>query len=101
MRISDWSSDVCSSDLAIKNIIAAPQLYDITLPTVENQPYFVAVTRTHDIDVKLAAKLAELPLSEFKALNPQFNRPVIAGSSSTKILQTGRASGRERVWQSV
>lgn len=71
---------------AIKNIIAAPYLYGITLPKVENQPYFVAVPRLRDIDVKLAAKLAELPMSEFKALNPQFNRPVIAGGSTTKIL---------------
>lgn len=71
---------------AIKNIIAAPYLYGISLPKVENQPYFVAVPRLRDIDVSLAAKLAELPMSEFKALNPQFNRPVIAGGSSTKIL---------------
>ncbi len=42
--------------------------------------------KTRDIDVKLAAELAEMPLEEFKALNPQFNRPVIAGSPDTQIL---------------
>ncbi|HWT70903.1 MAG TPA: transglycosylase SLT domain-containing protein [Oxalicibacterium sp.] len=71
---------------AVKNIIAAPETYGIALPKVDNQPYFVAVSKTRDIDVKLAAQLAELPMDEFKALNPQFNRPVITGSSNTQIL---------------
>ena len=71
---------------AVKNLIAAPGQYGITLPTVENQPYFVSVSKTRDIDVKLAAQLAELPMDEFKALNPQFNKPVITGSPNTRIL---------------
>lgn len=71
---------------AVKNIIAAPAQYGIKLPAVENQPYFTSVKKTRDIDVKLAAELAEMPLEEFKALNPQFNRPVITGSPNTQIL---------------
>lgn len=71
---------------AVKNIIAAPAQYGIVLPAVENQPYFVSVKKTRDIDVKLAAQLAELPMEEFRALNPQFNRPVITGSTNTHIL---------------
>ncbi|GGC17245.1 murein transglycosylase [Oxalicibacterium flavum] len=71
---------------AVKNIIATPDAYNITLLKVDNRPYFVSVAKTRDIDVKLAAQLAELPLEEFKALNPQFNRPVITGSSNTQIL---------------
>ncbi|HWU99102.1 MAG TPA: transglycosylase SLT domain-containing protein [Oxalicibacterium sp.] len=71
---------------AVKNIIATPDAYNITLQKVDNQPYFVSIAKTRDIDVKLAAQLAELPMDEFKALNPQFNRPVITGSSTTEIL---------------
>jgi membrane-bound lytic murein transglycosylase D len=71
---------------AVKNIIAAPEMYNIALPKVDNQPYFVTIGKTRDIDVKVAAQLAELSLEEFKALNPQFNRPVIIGSADTKIL---------------
>ncbi len=71
---------------AVKNIIAAPAQYGITLPVVENQPYFVSINKTRDIDVKLAAQLAELPMEEFRALNPQFNKPVITGSPNTRIL---------------
>lgn len=71
---------------AVKNIIAAPSQFGITLPKVENQPYFVTINKTRDMDIKVAAKLAELPVEEFKALNPQFNRPVITGSPDTQIL---------------
>lgn len=71
---------------AVKNIVAAPDMYNIALPKIDNQPYFVTIGKTRDIDVKVAAQLAELSLDEFKALNPQFNRPVIIGSSDTKIL---------------
>lgn len=71
---------------AVKNIIAYPENYNIALPKLENQPYFTTVGKTLDIDIKLAAQLAELPMDEFKALNPQFNRPVIIGSAKTALL---------------
>lgn len=71
---------------AVKEILSQPELYNISLPKLDNQPYFVAVDKTRDIDVQVAAKLAELTVSEFKELNPQFNRPVITGSADTKIL---------------
>ncbi len=71
---------------AVKNIIATPEAFGIKLPKAENQPYFVTIGKTRDIDLKVAAQLAELSLDEFKTLNPQFNRPVITGSASTKIL---------------
>lgn len=71
---------------AVKNIIAEPEKFSLTLPKVDNQPYFVTIGKTRDIDIKVAAQLAELSLDEFKALNPQFNRPIITGGSNTQIL---------------
>lgn len=71
---------------AIKNIISDPEAYQISLPAIENQPYFVTITKSRNIDVKLAAQLAEMPLEEFKALNPSFNRGVILGSDEPTLL---------------
>ncbi|MFP5391427.1 MAG: transglycosylase SLT domain-containing protein [Gammaproteobacteria bacterium] len=71
---------------AVKNIIANPAHYGVTLPVIDNQPYFTAIDKTSDIDLTIAAQLAELSVEEFKALNPQFNRPVITGGENTKIL---------------
>lgn len=72
--------------LAVKNIIADPAKYGITLPKLDNQPYFVTIKKTQDIDIKIAAQLAEMSVEEFKSLNPQFNRPIIIGSDKTQIL---------------
>ncbi|MDQ2186673.1 transglycosylase SLT domain-containing protein [Alcaligenaceae bacterium A4P071] len=71
---------------AIKNILANPQKYAVTLPPVSNTPYFVTVRKNKDMDVSLAAKLAEMPEEEFKALNPSFNRPIIRGEHSPALL---------------
>ena len=71
---------------AVKNIIANPAHFNVALPVIDNTPYFTAVDKTGDIDLALAAQLAELSVDEFKALNPQFNRPVITGGEQTKIL---------------
>jgi membrane-bound lytic murein transglycosylase D len=76
---------------AVKNIVAEPDKFGIALPPVPNTPYFVAVQKTRDIDVQTAARLAEMPPDEFRALNPQFNRPVIVGAGSpTLLLPTDR-----------
>ena len=71
---------------AVKNVVANPAQYGVTLPAIDNQPYFTTVDKTSDIDLAIAAQLAEMSLDEFKALNPQFKKPVIIGGERTKIL---------------
>jgi membrane-bound lytic murein transglycosylase D len=72
--------------ITVKNIISNPAAFGIELASIPNQPYFEKVTATRHIDVKLAAKLANIPLDEFKALNPAHNRPVINVDSSHTLL---------------
>lgn len=71
---------------ALKNIIAQPRLYGMDLPAIANQPYFATVNKPAGIDVELAAKLAEIPLDEFVALNPSYKRPVMPGGSAQPIV---------------
>jgi membrane-bound lytic murein transglycosylase D len=71
---------------AVKNIVSRPQAYNSQLPTIDNHPYFQSVTIQRDIDVTLAARLAEVPLDDFKALNPSVNRPVILAAGTPQIL---------------
>jgi membrane-bound lytic murein transglycosylase D len=71
---------------AIKNIVARPQAFGGDLPKIENHPYFQTVSIRRDIDVSLAAKLAEVPLDDFKALNPSLNKPVILAAGTPQIL---------------
>jgi membrane-bound lytic murein transglycosylase D len=71
---------------ALKNIIANPAPFGIELEPIPNEPYFGTVAKTRDIDLRLAAKLAEMSLEEFVALNPGFNRPLIRAAVSPRIV---------------
>ena len=71
---------------AVKNIVANPQNFQTELPLIENHPYFQEVPISRDIDVALAAKLADVKLEDFKALNPAASRPVILAAGVPQIL---------------
>ena len=71
---------------AIKEIIRNPEKYGIELPDVDNEPYFVRVTKSRDIDLNTAAELAEMDLQEFRMLNPGFNLPIIVASHNSSFL---------------
>jgi membrane-bound lytic murein transglycosylase D len=71
---------------ALKNLIANPAAHGITLEPIPNVPYFATVTKTRDIDVKLAAELAEMPVEEFINLNPGFSRPLIRSAMAPRIV---------------
>jgi membrane-bound lytic murein transglycosylase D len=71
---------------ALKNIILDPGPLGITLDPIPNQPYFTVYTKVRDIDVQLAAKLAEMPVAQFIALNPGFSRPLIRAAVTPRIV---------------
>jgi membrane-bound lytic murein transglycosylase D len=71
---------------AVKNIVADPARFRSKLPHFENHPYFQSVTLQRDMDVVVAAKLAEVSIEDFKALNPSINRPVILAAGTPQIL---------------
>ncbi|UUX97738.1 transglycosylase SLT domain-containing protein [Aquabacterium sp. J223] len=71
---------------AVKNIVARPDTFGVTLAPLANHPYFVTVPIERDIDVALAARLAGLTAEEFKQLNPQMNKPLILAAGSARLL---------------
>ena len=71
---------------ALKNIIAQPELFGLSLAPLANRPYFGSVDLPGDMDVAIAAKLAEVPLDEFIALNPAYHRPMMRGDQATQII---------------
>ncbi len=72
--------------IAVKNIISNPAKYGLTLADVPNTPYFATVTVRKHIDIQLAAKFAEMPLTEFKFLNPGHNKPIIRAGEAERIV---------------
>lgn len=63
---------------ALKNIFSnAALMSQLGLPEIINRPYFATVETPRPMDVKTAARLANMPVDEFVALNPAHNRPVM------------------------
>jgi len=71
---------------AVKNIVRHPEAYSLTLPPVGNHPYFLSVPIERDIDVDTAARLANVPIDEFRMLNPQLDKPVILAAGTPQVL---------------
>ena len=71
---------------ALKNIIAQPEAFGFQLDPLPNRPYFDAVPLPGDMDIMLAARLSEMPVDEFIALNPAYHRPMIRGSDDTMLV---------------
>jgi len=71
---------------ALKNIIANPAAFDIALEPIPNAPHFVTVALTRDIDLNVAAKLAEMQVSDLIALNPGHNRPLVSTAISPQLV---------------
>jgi membrane-bound lytic murein transglycosylase D len=71
---------------AVKNIVFDPVRFNAQLPGIPNHPYFQAVNLSRDMDVQLIAKLAEVKVDDFKALNPSASKPVLLASGTPQIL---------------
>jgi len=86
LRMPDETRNYLPKLQAVKNIVLHPEAFALSLPALRNHPYFVSVGIDRDIDLDLAAKLAGLPLEEFKQLNPQMNKPVILAAGTPQVL---------------
>ena len=72
--------------LAYKRIIEDPQKYGFKLPKVTNHPYFVSIPVEQDIDVDKVIELSGITRTQFLALNPSYNKPVILKGFNQEIL---------------
>ncbi len=72
--------------MAVKNIVMNPGAYGLELNSIPNSPYFAKVKIKQQMDVSVAARLAEVPMDEFVALNPAYNKPLVAGTGKPTLL---------------
>jgi membrane-bound lytic murein transglycosylase D len=63
--------------VALRNIVRNPAAFGIQLDPMANEPYFMPVSLKRPIEARTAARLAEMSLDDFAALNPGFQRRVI------------------------
>ena len=71
---------------ALKNILGNPALIArLDLPMIPNEPYFATLETRRPMDVKTAARLANITEEEFQRLNPSHNRPIIKATTPIVI----------------
>lgn len=86
LRMPDETRNYLPKLQAVKNIVLKPERFALTLPPLQNHPYFLSVPIERDIDVDLAVRFAGLSLEEFRQLNPQMNKPVILAAGTPQVL---------------
>lgn len=86
LRMPDETRNYVPKLLAVRNIIANPQSFGISIGDIDNKPYFQAVEPDRPIDNEAIARLAGITQSELLALNPAFNVPAFIPKNKRKLL---------------
>ena len=70
--------------LAVRNLVNNPGAFGLKLPEIKSEPYFKTVNVKAPLDIRAAAFLANIPESEFLALNPAFKTPVFIPKGNSR-----------------
>lgn len=70
--------------LAVRNLVNNPSAFGLKLPEIKSEPYFKTVNVKAPLDIRAAAFLANIPESEFLALNPAFKTPVFIPKGNSR-----------------
>ncbi len=72
--------------LALKKLLADPAKYNISFAPIIDEPYFAHVDMDSQIDLALAAELAQLELDTLYMLNPGYNRWATSPNGANHLL---------------
>jgi len=74
LKLNGETRDHIPRILALALVIKSPEEYGIQLVSIPNEKYLYPVSLTNQIDLSLAARLAELDLESLKRLNPHYKQ---------------------------
>ena len=72
--------------LALSQIIRTPEIYNVSLHDIPNDPYFTMINLDAQIDLMQAARLADIDLTELQHLNAGYNRWLTSPSGEHVLL---------------
>tara|TARA_R110002049_G_scaffold146932_1_gene309544 strand:- start:2259 stop:3764 length:1506 start_codon:yes stop_codon:yes gene_type:complete len=72
--------------MAIAHLLNDPDGYNLTINPIEDTPFFTVVETGAQIDLALAARLAEITTDEIHQLNPGFNRSATAPAGPHRLV---------------
>jgi membrane-bound lytic murein transglycosylase D len=74
LKLPDETSAYVPRLLALAEVFRNPQDYEITLLHIADEPYFTTVDIQSQLDLALAAEMADLSIQDLYLLNPGLNR---------------------------
>ncbi|MGI9228386.1 MAG: LysM peptidoglycan-binding domain-containing protein [Gammaproteobacteria bacterium] len=86
LRLPRETRGYVPSLLAVAELLAHSEQHGINWNPVENTPYFAEIKLKGQIDLAIAARLAELDMDEFYTLNPGYNSWATAPDGLHRIL---------------
>src|SRR3546814_4248719 len=101
MRISDWSSDVCSSDLLIARAVEAGGTHAVYGGSVQSPAVARVATMAGLMGVPVTIVIGATTAAKALPKHAPVRLAYEAGAEFREIREIGRASCRERVCQYV
>ena len=86
LEVSEQTSAYVPRLLALVEIVKNPKKYNIELPFISNETQFQVVNISSQIDLSIAAELAEIGLNELYTLNAGFNRWATSPNGPHRLL---------------
>ncbi len=86
LKLPDETRAYVPKLLALKRLIDKPEDYGITLNCVDDVPYFEAVDIDSQLDLAMAADMADIELDALYRLNPAFNHWATAPYGPHRLL---------------
>ena len=74
LRLPRETRGYVPSLLAVAELVANPEKHGVSWTPIKNEPYFAEVDLEGQIDLAVAAELANLDMNEIYKLNPAYNR---------------------------
>jgi len=74
LKLNAETRDHIPRILALALVIKSPEEYGVQLVSIPNEKYLYPVSLTNQIDLSLAARLAEFDLESLKRLNPHYRQ---------------------------
>lgn len=94
LKLRKQASDYVPKLIALAQIVAEPERFDVELPPVENAPSFEVVETVGNLQLSQAAKLAGVDVDTLRALNPGHLRETISPDRPLEMLVPAGSANR-------
>ena len=86
LQLPDETRNYVPKLLALKKLISQPEQFGLAIDRLPNQPYFNKVLVHASMDIRSAARLADMSSNDFIALNAAFPRNLIRTDTPVNLL---------------